>query len=146
MVLKCCEISNIRNEWRLWDNTKIVNSWVLGIDQRPQHHQFCCHYFVPHSFDVETIFISFPSIRRYLNENCQELLFRGFANKRFCVSWQVSNISEGCLRILGIFPDEYFGDFCLRTTVPAFLLLGLLKYRVLSIFCGLLWRSPVQGF
>ena len=41
--LSSCELSlNFRNEWRLWDNTKIVNSWVLGIDQRPQHHQPCC--------------------------------------------------------------------------------------------------------
>ena len=30
MWLRSVVISNIRNEWRLWDNTKIVNSWVFG--------------------------------------------------------------------------------------------------------------------
>ena len=54
VALKRSEISSIRKEWRLWDDTKIVSSWVLGIDPRPQHYQFCCRSFVPHSLDVKT--------------------------------------------------------------------------------------------
>ena len=33
-----------------------VFSWVLGIDQRPQHHQFCCYSFVPHSLGLKILF------------------------------------------------------------------------------------------
>ena len=41
------------------DDHEIVNSCVfLGIDQRPQHHQFCCYSFVPYSLDVKSAVFS----------------------------------------------------------------------------------------